>query len=97
MEYVSENSVNTVLDTQKYDDGIVPVTDIQKHWKVLTFHENRLNRLDHHIRETAKVNSVEDMETISADITELRNSLEELRRENENLKTSLNEISSKVN
>jgi hypothetical protein len=93
MEYIAEN---TVKNTQGYDDDIVPVTDIQKHWKVLTFHENRLNRLDHHIRETALVDNVSDMQSIVSEISDLRNDIGELRLENQKLQTSLLDISTKV-
>jgi len=30
---------------------IEPVTNLQKQWRVLTFHEDRLNKLDMHLKE----------------------------------------------
>ena len=52
---------------------IIPVTDLQKQWKVLTFHEDRLNRIDEYVKKNNE-NSV----STTVDNSVLNNEVQQL-------------------
>ena len=71
------------MEYQETASNINPVTNLQKQWQVLTFHEDRLNRLDEHL----KPNNVSE----TVDNRVMENEIRQLSLMQSNLNTSLND------
>jgi chromosome segregation ATPase len=74
------------MEYQETDSDINPVTNLQKQWRVLTFHEDRLNRLDEHLKHNND-NSV----SATVDNSVMENEIRQLSLMQNNLNTSLND------
>ena len=70
---------NTILKNSERNITRLEGSNIQKHWKILTFHEKRLDGIDDYIKNLNQTNTDDILNNILNDIKIIKSDLEECK------------------
>ena len=70
---------NTILGNSEHNIRRIEGSNIQKHWKILTFHEKRLDNIDNHIKTLEPTNTDDILNNILNDIKLIKSDLEKCK------------------